>query len=109
LNKGNLNDKDFQPITEVDRIIHEPSRLLILAYLSVVESANFLFLLNQTGLTKGNLSSHLSKLEDAGYVKIKKEFVGKIPRTLLKITKKGRMAFQDYRKKIGKVLDELPE
>ncbi len=109
MNKGNLNDKDFQPITEVDRIIHEPSRLLILAYLSVVESANFLFLLNQTGLTKGNLSSHLSKLEDAGYVKIKKEFVGKIPRTLLKITKKGRMAFQDYRKKIGKVLDELPE
>jgi len=109
VNKKNLNDKDFQPITEIDRIIHEPSRFLIMAYLSVVEGADFLFLLNQTGLTKGNLSSHLSKLEDAGYIEINKKFVGKIPRTLLRLTKKGRMAFQTYRRKIGKVLDELPE
>jgi len=75
--------EDLQPITEIDRLVHEPARFMIMACLYVVESADFLFLMRQTGLTRGNLSSHLSKLEAAAYVAVKKEFVDKIPRTLL--------------------------
>lgn len=100
---------DFRLLTEINRTIHEPARLLIIAHLYVVESADFLFLERQTGLTAGNLSSHLSKLEDAGYVAIKKHFVDKVPRTLLSLTGKGRKAFRVYRQNIMKVLDKLPE
>ncbi|MHC4677463.1 MAG: winged helix-turn-helix domain-containing protein [Planctomycetota bacterium] len=81
--------------------------MLILAYLSVVQSADFLFLMNQTHLTRGNLSSHLSKLEAAGYVEIKKEFVEKIPRTLLRLTEEGKKAFQEYRNNMKQVLDSF--
>ena len=98
-----------QPLADIDRIIHEPARLIILAYLYVVESADFLFLMRQTGLTGGNLSSHLSKLEAAGYVAIEKKFVDKIPRTLLRLTDKGREAFRVYRQSMKQVLDDLPE
>ncbi len=76
----------IRPIADIDRTIHEPARLMIVAMLYVVQSADFLFLLRQTGLTKGNLSSHLGKLEVAGYVDVTKEFVGKIPRSLLRLT-----------------------
>ncbi|MDO9578217.1 MAG: transcriptional regulator [Candidatus Cloacimonadales bacterium] len=93
----------------IDKVIHEPARLLILAYLSVVDSADFLFMMNQTGLTRGNLSSHMSKLETAGYVEIKKEFVDKIPRTLLKLTKAVRIAFDEYRKNMTQMLESLPK
>jgi DNA-binding transcriptional ArsR family regulator len=98
-----------QPITEIDRVIHEPARLLILGFLSVIESADFLFLMRQTELTRGNLSSHLSKLEAAGYVNIKKEFVKKIPRTLIRITGPGRKALQDYKTSMMQVLKEMPK
>jgi DNA-binding MarR family transcriptional regulator len=106
------NDKDktdLQPIADIDRVIHEPARFMIMAYLYVVESADFLFLMRQTELTRGNLSSHLSKLESAGYVQIKKEFVDKMPRTLLSLTKKGRKSFRAYRQKMKQVLEELPD
>ncbi len=102
-----IDNENLQPLAGIDRVIHEPARLLILAYLSVVESADFLFLMNQTKLTRGNLSSHLSKLETAGYVEIKKEFVEKIPRTLLRLTKQGREAFHKYRLNMKQVLDSL--
>jgi DNA-binding MarR family transcriptional regulator len=104
-----IDRENLQPLSEIDRVIHEPARLLILAYLSVVESADFLFLMNQTGLTRGNLSSHLSKLEAAGYVEIKKEFVEKIPRTLLRLTEEGRKAFLEYRRNMKLVLDSFSE
>ncbi len=107
--KTEIDNENLQPLAEIDRIIHEPARLLILAYLSVVESADFLFLMNQTGLTRGNLSAHLSKLETAGYVEIKKEFVEKIPRTLLCLTEKGNKAFREYRRSMKQVLDSLAE
>jgi len=97
------------PIMEIDKLIHEPARLMIIAHLYVVESADFLFLMRQTGLTFGNLSSHLSKLEKADYVKIKKEFIGKKPHTMLKLTKKGREAFLTYRKNMKQVFEKLPE
>lgn len=107
MEKNEIDTQNLQPLADIDRIIHEPARLLILAYLSVVESADFLFLMNQTNLTRGNLSSHLSKLETAGYVEIKKEFVDKIPRTLLALTDKGRNAFHEYRRNMKQVLDSL--
>ena len=96
------------PITGIDRLIHEPARYLIMAYLYIVESADFLFLQRQTGLTWGNLSSHLSKLEAAGYVTIKKEFLDKKPHTMLQLTEAGRKAFQQYRQEMKRALDELP-
>ena len=103
-----IDRENLQPLAEIDRVIHEPARLLILAYLSVVKSADFLFLMNQTGLTRGNLSSHLSKLEAAGYIVIKKEFLDKKSHTMLQLTEGGRKAFKQYREKMKRVLDELP-
>ena len=107
--KNEIDKESLQPLAEIDRVIHEPARLLILAYLSVVESADFLFLMNHTRLTRGNLSSHLSKLEAAGYIEIKKEFVEKIPRTLLRLTEEGRKAFVEYRQNMKQVLDSFSE
>jgi len=98
----------LQPLVEIDRMVHEPTRLMILAHLYVVESADFVFLLRQTGLTWGNLSSHLSKLEAAGYVDIVKDFKGKKPHTMLSLTGKGRSAFRQYRQNMKQVLDGLP-
>jgi DNA-binding MarR family transcriptional regulator len=97
------------PIASIDRLIHEPARYLIMAYLFVVESADALFLQRQTELTWGNLSSHLSKLEEAGYIAIKKEFLNKKPHTMLQLTDEGREAFKGYRTNMKQVLDDLPQ
>jgi DNA-binding MarR family transcriptional regulator len=93
-------------LKNIDRLIHEPTRLMIMTQLYVVESADFLFLQNQLQMTPGNLSSHLSKLEEAGYVGIVKEFIERKPHTALTLTKKGRDAFNEYRKNIKKVLED---
>lgn len=90
---------------EIDKVIHEPARLKIVAQLYVVESADMVFLMRQTKLTWGNLSSHVAKLEQAGYVKITKEFVEKKPRTTLELTTNGRKAFEKYRKTIKRMLE----
>ena len=82
---------------EVDRLIHEPARLALMAILAGVEEADFLYLLRQSGLTKGNLSSHLSTLEGAGYVEIQKTFRGKIPLTVIRLTQAGRTALRTYK------------
>ena len=95
-------------LKNIDRLIHEPTRLMIMTQLYVVESADFLFLQNQLQMTPGNLSSHLRKLEKAGYVEIVKEFIERKPHTALKLTKKGRTVFNEYRKNIRKVLEDLP-
>ena len=104
-----IGSKDLQPIADIDRIIHEPARLMILALLYVVESADFTFLMRQTGLTWGNLSSHMTKLEEAGYIEIEKEFVGRKPHTMLHLTDQGRAAFREYRQSMKQVLDDLPD
>ena len=96
-------------MTAIDKLIHEPARFNIMAHLYVVESADFLFLMRQTGLTKGNLSSHMSKLETAGYVEVEKEFVNRKPHTMLSLSDAGRKAFQDYREGMKRMLDDLPE
>jgi len=99
--------KDANPLDGIDTVVHEPARLNIMAQLYVVESADFLFLMRQTGLTFGNLSSHLSKLEAAGYVSVKKEFLGKKPHTMLRLTEKGRVAFRKYVQSMKQLFSDL--
>ena len=103
------SDNDQHPLAEIDRLIHEPARLSIIVTLYVVESADYTFLMNQTGLTWGNLSSHMSKLEEAGYVAVEKSFVGKKPQTMAALTEAGRAALQAYRRQMEQVLNGLPE
>ncbi len=91
-------------MSELDRVIHEPARLTIAALLSSVKEADFLYLLRETKLTKGNLSTHLMRLEEAGYVEIDKTFRGKIPLTIVRLSSEGRAAFQDYRKSMKDIL-----
>lgn len=94
----------LQQISELDRVIHEPGRLIIMALLAAVEECDFLYLQHETELNKGTLSSHLAKLEETGYVEIEKTFRGKVPRTVLRLTAAGREAFEDYRKKLKAAL-----
>lgn len=91
-------------ISEIDRVIHEPGRLMIVALLFAVEQADFLYLQYETGLNKGTLSSHLARLEKAGYVEITKTYRGKIPQTLLKLTAAGRRVFAEYRNQLKRGL-----
>ncbi len=100
---------EMPSVSEIDKTIHEPARLMIMAHLFVVESADFLFLQRQTGLTWGNLSSHLTKLEAAEYINVKKEFLDRKPHTVLQLTNKGRTAFQEYRQSMKQLFKELPE
>ncbi len=88
---------DLRSIRDIDRLIHEPARLVIVAILNAVESADFLYLQREAGLTKGNLSAHLSKLEEGGYITIDKTYKGKIPLTICRLTGEGRAAFRRYR------------
>ena len=88
---------NLQSISGVDRLIHEPARLMIVTILYASAGADFLYLLRETGLTKGNLSFHLGKLEEAGYASIEKTYKGKVPLTLVRLTPAGLKAYKDYR------------
>src|SRR4030043_1115319 len=101
----NAEVQSTRSLLDGDRLIHEPSRSAILAVLSAVQSADFLYLLRETGLTKGNLTVHLSKLEAAGYIKIEKTYRGKLPLTLCSISEEGRLAFENYRKQLRPFLE----
>jgi DNA-binding MarR family transcriptional regulator len=94
---------------EIDKLIHEPARLQIMANLYVIEEADFTYLMRQTGLTWGNLSSHMSKLEEATYIDVIKGYKGKRPHTTLRLTGKGRTAFESYRQQMLGMLSDLPE
>jgi DNA-binding MarR family transcriptional regulator len=86
----------FEELAALDKLIHEPARLAIMTALSACHSADFLFLQQLTGLTKGNLSSHLAKLEEANLVQIDKQFVGKKPNTQIGLTEQGRRAIEQH-------------
>ncbi|MGC8739009.1 MAG: winged helix-turn-helix domain-containing protein [Candidatus Hydrogenedens sp.] len=90
-------------MTELDRLIHEPARLRILTILAGVEAADFNFLLNTLGLTKGNLSSHMDRLEKAGYVKVEKSFNGRVPHTEFQITPQGKEALEEYWRQLDSI------
>lgn len=91
---------ELQALANLDRVIHEPARLMIMTVLYAVTEADFLYLQRECGLTQGNLSSHLAKLEEANYVVINKTFKGKYPLTICSLTKIGRQAFDDYVRKM---------
>lgn len=93
-------------LADVDRLIHEPARLMITTILNTVESADFLYLKKETGLTRGNLSSHLSKLEEAGYIEIEKTFKGKLPLTICRLTDAGRAAYSAYRTQMAAIFTD---
>ena len=102
------DESSFRHIADLDRMVHEPARLAIMAVLYTVESADFIYLLHSTGLTKGNLSSHLMRLEEASYVTITKSFRGKVPQTTCSLTAAGRAAFHAYRQHLREAIDSLP-
>ena len=95
---------EVRKINDLDRLIHEPARLMIVTILAATESADFLYLERETGLTRGNLSAHLSKLEEAGYVKIEKTYKGKLPLTVCKLTAEGQKAFSAYRRQLQQIV-----
>ena len=101
-----MNDETTNPLSALDQLIHTPARLNIITQLYVVESADYIFLKNLTGLTWGNLSAHTAKLAEAGYVEIEKSIVNKKTHTVAKLTKKGRQAFEEYRQQMMEVLEK---
>jgi DNA-binding MarR family transcriptional regulator len=106
---GNRGKKETEnhtlDIINIDRLIHSPARLAILTYLAVVEEGDAVYLLNQTGLTWGNLSANLTKLQEAEYIDINKEFKNKKSHTIIKLTDKGKKAFRDYQNLMKGLLD----
>jgi DNA-binding MarR family transcriptional regulator len=93
-------DKPYKELANLDRLIHDPARLSILTVLQNSTFADFLFMQRVTGLTPGNLSGHISKLEEGGLVKVEKQFVGKKPHTLVQLTEKGRQAIDQHWKRL---------
>ena len=91
-------NRQIQSIADLDRVIHEPGRLMLVALLFAVDRSDFLYLQHETGMNKGTLSSHLSRLEEAGYVEVEKTYRGKVPQTLLGLTTAGRKALEQYRR-----------
>jgi DNA-binding MarR family transcriptional regulator len=98
-----MNER-IRAFAELDRVIHEPGRLMIAALLYAVERADFLYLQHETEMNKGTLSSHIARLEDAGYIEVEKTYRGKVPQTLLRLTEIGRKTFEQYRSNLKKAL-----
>ncbi len=107
MSEPETNDDVSSPIMEIDRLIHEPARFSIMANLYVVEEADFLFLSRRIGLTKGNLSAHMRKLEEGCYIEVRKGFMGRRPHTVLAITEKGKEAFKKYISELKNALQGL--
>lgn len=100
---------ELHPLADIDQIIHAPARLMVLSTLYVVESVDYVFLMRMTGLTWGNLATHLNRLEEAGYIEIQKTFKGKKPHSTVRLTPQGREAFRRYKNSLRQVLDDLPD
>ena len=96
-----MSDFDYQ---QLDDVIHSRIRLAVMALLLSVEEAEFNFLKEKVNATDGNLSVHLKKLEDAGYISVKKEFINRKPRTMYTLTKTGRKAFEAYLEQLEKMV-----
>ena len=100
-----MNER-IREISQLDRLIHEPARLQILMFLQEVEEADFLYLQREGGFSTGNLSGHLSKLEDAGYIRIRKMFKGKMPLTVCRLTAAGEKALRAYCEQMAGIVQE---
>jgi DNA-binding transcriptional ArsR family regulator len=95
-----MNTPPFEQLASLDRWNHEPNRLAILSALLACRGADFLFLQRITGLTEGNLSSHLAELQQAGLVEIEKSFIAKKPYTMVRLSGTGREALEGYWKEV---------
>jgi len=104
-------EEDIQadPLSEIDPLIHAPSRLRVMTYLYVVDSIDFVYLKRVTGMSWGNLSTHLTKLEDGGYISLRKSFQDKKPNTMIQLTDEGRQAFRQYKDSMQQALGDLPD
>ena len=102
-------NEQIKKLVELDRVIHEPARLMLVAMLSEMEEADFLYLLRETAMSKGNLSSHLTRLETAGYVEVTKTYRGKIQMTLCRLTEEGRAAFAEYQLALKTSLEAIAD
>ena len=96
-------------LADIDALIHTPARLMVMTYLYVVENIDYVYLKRVTGLTWGNLSKHLSKLEEARYIATEKSFQDKKPNTVIWMTDKGREAFREYKDNLQQVFSSLPD
>ena len=105
--KDTANNEYVEKIEEIDQIIHSPSRLKILIVLAEVVKADFTFLVLTTGLTRGNLSANLRKLEDVGYITIEKSFVNRVSRSMIQLTDHGMMALKSYQADMQTIIDAL--
>lgn len=104
-----MSDRDGIELPPIDDLLHEPARLRLLAFLSVVKRTDFTYLLKLTGMSKGNLSVQMTRLGDANLVKIEKSFVGNRPRTIYQLTEVGRQALRAYKKNMSVILEALPD
>jgi DNA-binding MarR family transcriptional regulator len=109
MSQNDFNAENHQRVDEIDRTVHSPTRLKILIVLAAVVNADFTFLVNSTGLTRGNLSANLRKLEEVDYVTIEKGYADRVARTLIQLTNEGRSALKTYNKSMRTVLDDLQE
>ena len=100
-----MKDEIYSKLASLNRLINEPARLAIMAALYDLEEADFVFLHRITGLTRGNLSSHIYKLAEGGYVEVEKKFIGKKPTTVCRLTEKGRKAFEEYLKTLQPLIE----
>ena len=106
-NKDSAQNEHMELIDEIDPIIHSPTRLKILIVLAEVVKADFTFLVLTTGLTRGNLSANLRKLEETGYVTIEKGFIDRVPRTMIHLTDLGKDSLKAYQADMQTIMDAL--
>ena len=109
MDKENKKNQEFKQLDDIDPLIHSPTRLKVMTYLYLVENIDYVYLKRVTGLSWGNLSRHLTKLEDAGYLETEKSFENKKPKTLIWLTKTGREAFQKYKDNLQQIFKNLPD
>jgi len=101
--------RELKQLEQIDPVIHSPTRLKVMTYLYLVENIDFVYLKRVTDLTWGNLSKHLTKLEEAGYVIMEKTFENKKPKTLIWLSDEGRAAFQQYKDNLQQIFEGLPD
>jgi DNA-binding MarR family transcriptional regulator len=104
-----INILQDDTLGSLDPLIHAPARLRVMTYLYVVDSIDFVYLKRMTGMSWGNLSTHLTKLEDAGYIRLHKTFQDKKPKTMIELTEQGRESFRRYKEDMQQALANLPD
>jgi len=109
MRKIDKENQGLKQLDDIDPIIHSPTRLKVMTYLYLVENMDYVYLKRLTDLSWGNLSRHLTKLDEAGYLATEKSFENKKPKTLIWLTDEGRDAFQKYKDNLQQIFNNLPD